>query len=144
MRARSNRGFTLLEALVAMGLVTSGVLTLAALAMQVTGQVAWSRQRLTGLWLADAAVAAVGTPPIADTGADCLSRDIAGCFELVDARGQPTASVPAWVRRWRVVTLVAPPGGVWSVSVCLVAPAERSATAAPGACISRVVHGVAP
>lgn len=142
----SCRGFTIVEALVAIALVTTGVLALAALAFQVTGQVASSRERLVGLWLADAALAFHLRPPLADTSAECLRRDVAGCHDTVDGHGVPTSVAPAYVRRWRVTTLVPPPGGVWSVSACLVPARARgdAARVVAGACVTRLVHGGTP
>lgn len=145
MHRTSSRGFTLVEALVAIALVTSGVLAMAALAFQVTRQVAWSRERLVGLWLADAAMAVHLRPPLIDTAADCLSHDVAGCHDTLDGHGAPTAVAPAYVRRWRVTTITPPPDGVWSVSACLVPAAARGRPGPlAGACVTRLVHGGTP
>ena len=141
----SYRGFTLVEAVVAIGIITSGMLAFAALAFQMTATVTWSRRQLTGAWLADAAVTARLAVPLTATAADCLAHDVAGCHEVVDGRGRPTTVGPAYVHRWRVAQVAPPPSAVWAVASCFVPmPARATAAPAPGACVARLVHTEAP
>lgn len=141
----SARGFSLVEAMVAMAIVTTGVLALASLAQQVVDSVARSRRHLTSAVLADAAITVRLDGPLAATASDCLARDVAGCFDTLDADGQPAAAAPAFVRRWRLSRLAPAPVPTWSLSVCVV-PVDRRWTTgvAPGACVTRVVSAVAP
>ena len=145
MRATGERGFTLIEAIVALAIVTSGVVSLAGLARQVTDAVAGSRRHLAAATFADAFVAIRSGTPLAATAPDCLSRDVGGCFETLDGDGRVTGGPAAFVRRWRIATVAAAPARAWSLTVCVV-PAElrRTVTPAPGACVARVVAEVAP
>lgn len=142
----SARGFTLVEALVALAVITTGLLAIASVALQVTESVAQSRRHLLSAWLADEGVAVHARRPLTVTPADCLQRDVAGCLETLDGRGRPTTSAPALVRRWRVSRVGAAPVAAWTVAACVV-PADRRgvASAGPaGACVARVVHEVWP
>ena len=145
MRIASPRGFTIVEALVAMVLVTSGVLALVQLTQQITDTVARSRRQLVAAWLAEAAVAERAGPPYGAMAPDCLQRDVGGCMDTVDGTGQPTRLAPAYVRRWRVAPVTRGPGAVWSVAACVVPAAQRGVTArAPGACAVRLAHEAWP
>jgi hypothetical protein len=145
MRIASPRGFTIVEALVAMVLVTSGVLALVQLTQQITDTVARSRRQLVAAWLAEAAVAGRAGPPFGATAPDCLQRDVGGCMDTVDGHGQPTTLAPAFVRRWRVAPVTTGPGAVWSIAACVVPAAQRGITArAPGACAVRLAHEAWP
>lgn len=142
---RSSRGFTLIEALIALAIVTGGLLSLVGLAQHVTGTVAWSRHHLSAAVLADAYIAQRAASPLAATPADCLQRDRAGCLERLDAAGQVTMAAPVFHRRWQIAPVVGLPGPAWSLSVCVVPVALRQiAVATPGACVNRVVSETAP
>ncbi len=133
-------GFTVIEALVALAIVTSGVLGLAALAAQVTDVVARSRRHTTAALLADQGVAARVGGPWTSTPASCLQRDVAGCFERLDAQGLVTHNPAAFVRRWRTAPLVSSVPRLWGVTVCVVPASLGGITGAtPGACVGRVV-----
>ncbi len=139
------KGFTLLEAIVALAIVTTGVLSLAGLARQVTETVARSRRHLSAAVLADQYVAMRIGRPIAPTPSDCLDRDIGGCVEQLDGDGRPASGLPAYVRRWRIAALAGAPAPAWSLTVCVVPADLRRATASsPGACVARILSGTAP
>jgi type II secretory pathway pseudopilin PulG len=143
--AHSERGFTIVEAMVALAIVTTGVLALASLATQVTDSVVRSRRQTVAAVLADQAVAARLRQPLAATPIDCLQHDVPGCVETLDGAGQITAGPAAFVRRWRVAPLggVAPPA--WALGVCVVSVHERRLTGvAPGACVGRIAWAAAP
>lgn len=141
----TSRGFTLVETLVALAIVTGGLLSLAGLAHHVVETVARSRRLLAAAVLADAAIAQRGGAPPAATAPDCLQHDRPGCVEHLDAAGRPAAALPAFHRRWRVVPVAGLPRPAWSLSVCVVPVAERLvAIATPGACVTRVVTETTP
>ena len=145
MRMVSSRGFTLVEALVALVLVVGGVLALVQLAQQITDTVTGSRRHLVAAWLADAAVASRARPPFSPTPSDCLQHDVGACADTVDGFGRPTASDPAYVRRWRVARVSTGPTPVWSIAACLVPVRHRATVApAPGACAVRLAHEAWP
>ncbi len=138
-------GFTIVEAIVALAIVTTGVLALASLATQVTDAVLRARRHTMAAVLADQAVALRLRQPLAATPPDCLEHDVAGCVELLDGSGAVTAGSAAFVRRWRVAAV----GGVvptaWTLGVCVVPVHERRGTGpAPGACVARVAWEAAP
>ncbi len=146
MPLASSRGFSLVEALIVLAVITTGLLALAAVALQMTEHVAQSRRHLLSAWLADEGVAVHSRRPLAATAADCLLRDVAGCLETLDGHGRPASTAPALVRRWRVARVGAAPSPAWSVAACVL-PADRRATAGTspvGACVARVVHEVWP
>jgi type II secretory pathway pseudopilin PulG len=142
----SSPGFSLLEALIALAIVTSGVVTLAGLAVQVVDSVARSRRHLASAVLADAYLAARLARPLAPTPLDCLQRDVAGCHDVLDADGGlASGAAPAFVRRWRIAAVPGAPSVVFTLAVCVV-PIEgrRVGGIAPGACVMRVVSEVLP
>lgn len=145
MGAGGDKGFTLIEAIVALAIVTSGVVSLAALARQVTDTVAGSRRHLAAATFADAFVAIRAGTPLAPTAPDCLSRDVGGCFETLDGDGRVTGGPAAFVRRWRIAAVAAAPVPAWSLTVCVVpADQRRAVSPAPGACVARVLVETAP
>lgn len=140
-----DRGFTLVETLIALAIVTGGLLGLVGLAQHVTETVARSRRLLAAAVLADESIAQRAGGPLTATALDCLQRDHAGCVEHLDGAGQLAASTPVFHRRWRVVPLAGLAAPAWSLSVCVVPVAERLLVApAPGACVTRVVAETAP
>ncbi len=144
MRVVDDRGFTLIEAIVALAIVTSGVVSLAGLARQVTDTVAGSRRQLAAATFADAFVSVRAAAPLTPTAPDCLSRDVGGCFETLDGDGRVTGGPVAFVRRWRIAP-VAAPAPAWSLTVCVVpADLRRAVSPAPGACVARIVTEMAP
>jgi hypothetical protein len=141
----SSRGFTIVEAIVALAIVTVGVLSLVGLAHQVVDAVARSRRHLQAAVLADAYVASRVGAPLAGTAPDCLDRDRAGCSELLDATGLVTTGTPAFARRWRISAVAGTPTPVWALSVCVVpVDARRLSSPTPGACLSRLLHEGGP
>lgn len=145
MQTSCERGFTVLEAVVVLAIVTGGVVSLAGLARQVTDTVARSRRHLSAAVFADAFVSTRVGRPIGATPPDCLDRDVGGCMEALDGDGRPTGGVPAFVRRWRIVAVAGAPSPAWSVTVCVVpADLRRATSPSPGACVTRVVAEAAP
>lgn len=139
------RGFTIVEAIVSLAIVTTGVLALASLATQVTETVVRARRQTVAAVLADQAVAVRLRQPLVATAADCLQRDVPGCLETLDAAGQVTTGAVAFVRRWRVAAVagVLPPA--WALGVCVVPVHERTGRGvAPGACVARIAWEAAP
>lgn len=140
-----DRGFTLVETLVALAIVTGGLLSLVWLARHVTETVARSRRLLAAAVVADASIAQRLGSPLMATALDCLQYDRAGCVDHIDEMGRPAAALPVFHRRWRVVPVAGLSGPVWSLSVCVVPVAERLvAIATPGACVTRVVTETTP
>lgn len=145
MLLSSVRGFTVIEAIVALAIVTGGVLTLAGLARQVTDTVARSRRHLSAAVRADASVAMRIAGPLVATPPGCVDRDTSGCMEALDGDGGATTAAPAFIRRWRVVPVGSAPAPAWSLSVCVVPVDLRNAApSAAGACVHRIVSEVAP
>lgn len=145
MRTSSEQGFTGIEAIVALAIVTSGVVSLAGLARQVTDTVARSRRHLAAATFADAFVAIRTGVPLVPTAPDCLTRDTGGCYDALDGEGRVTGGPAAFVRRWRIAAIAAAPAPAWSLTVCVVpADLRASVSPAPGACVARIVAEVAP
>lgn len=145
MQTASEQGFTVIEAIVALAIITSGVVSLAGLARQVTDTVARSRRHLAAATFADAFVAIRAGTPLAATAPYCLSRDTGGCFDTLDGEGRVTAGPASFVRRWRIAAIAAAPAPAWSLTVCVVPADLRASVApAPGACVSRIVTETAP
>jgi hypothetical protein len=141
----SSRGFTIVEAIIALAIVTTGVLSLVGLAHQVVDAVARSRRHLQAAVLADEYVALRYGAPLTGTATDCLERDLPGCVELLDAAGRVTTGTAAFLRRWRISPVVGAPTVTWTLSVCVVPVAARRLTSpTPGACVSRVLHEGGP
>lgn len=145
MAGSSSRGFTIVEAIIALAIVTAGVLSLVGLAHQVVDAVARSRRHLQAAVLADAYVTLRYGAPLTGTATDCLERDLPGCVELLDDAGRVTSGTPAFARRWRISPIAGAPTAAWTLSVCVVPIGSRRLTSpAPGACVSRVLHEGGP
>jgi hypothetical protein len=131
--------------MVALAIVTTGVLSLAALAQQVVDSMARSRRHLSSAAMADALLATRLEGPWVPTSPACLDRDVTGCVDTVDDQGRPSVAAPAFVRRWRIAGVASAPVPTWTLSVCVV-PVDRRrvATVASSACVSRVVSAVGP
>jgi len=141
----SEYGFTIVEAVVALAIVTTGVLSLASLAIQVTATVARARRHTIAAVLADQSVSARLRESITATPADCLQRDLSGCSETLDGSGLVTSMVPAFVRRWRAAPIPGAAPSAWALTVCVVPAHERHSTGrAPGACVTRIAWEAAP
>ncbi len=141
----SEYGFTIVEAIVALAIVTTGVLALAGLATQVTTTVARARRHTIAAVLADQALAVRAREPITATPADCLQHDQAGCSEILDGEGRVTTGLPAFVRRWRAAPIAGSTPSAWALTVCVIPAHERHGTgSAPGACVARIAWEAAP
>lgn len=141
----SPHGFTIVEAVVALAIVTTGVLGLTGLATQVTDAVARARRHTQAALMADQAVSIRLAQPVTATPPDCLQRDVAGCVDALDGAGRIATGPPAFVRRWRATLVAGASPPAWSLTVCVVPVHERRAPGpAPGACVSRIVWEPAP
>lgn len=141
----SANGFTVIEAIIALAIVTAGVVSLTSLTRQVTDTVARSRRHLSAAVLADAFVSQRLGDAMTATPADCLDRDVGGCVEPLDGAGRPTTGGPIFLRRWRILPVPAAPVPTWRLTVCVVPVDERrAARSAAGACVVRLMAEVAP
>ena len=108
-RGRSEYGFSVLEAVIALGIIATGVLAMTGLALRTTDAVVRARHRSVAVQLADAGLtelAARGVPP---SGAACLLSDVAGCVEYRDAAASPAPGpAGAFAVRWLAAAV---PGG---------------------------------
>lgn len=142
---RADRGFSIIEAVVALAIVTTGVLALASLAAQVTESVLRARRHTMAAVLADQAVAVRLRQPLTATPLDCLQHDVAGCVEMLDGAGRVTAGRAAFVRRWRVAAVGGVVPSAWALGVCVVPIHQRHVPGpAPGTCIARIAWEAVP
>ena len=131
MRVTRSSGFSLVEALIALGLTTTIALGTAQLfSIAIAQNLAARDQTLMGLAAAakiDDLAAAVASGSIAITPVDALERDADGCHDTVEQSGR------SYVRRWRVATVpgygpdayaiavrVAPIAGGWGLRLATV------------------------
>ena len=131
MRAARSSGFSLVEALIAVGLTTTIALGTAQLfSIAIAQNLAARDQTLMGLAAAakiDDLAAAVASESIAVTPGDALERDADGCHDTIERSGR------TYVRRWRVAPVpgfgpdafaiavrVAPIAGGWELRLATV------------------------
>ena len=93
------RGFSILEAIVALALIVTGVVALAGLAARATDTVVRARQRSVGVHLADAALTELAARVVPPTMPGCLLSDVAGCVEYRDGEGRSGRRARCGVRR---------------------------------------------
>jgi hypothetical protein len=128
-----NRGFTIVEAAIALAL-TALVGVSASMALAASRRAAvHAREETIGRAAAHARLSALIERPDADTPPDALWWDRAGCVDWLDAAGRPAgaASDAAYVRRW-TVTRQESGAGVAAVIAVLVAPMATAARVAAG------------
>lgn len=137
----SERGFSLAEAVVALGVIASGVLTMAAVAAGATDTVRRARHRTVASHLADMALTELATRAVPPAGAACLTSDTPGCVEFRAADGTVVDDPAApYSVRWSARTLTGTPVPAALLSVCTVTASERTPAARPiGACLTRIV-----
>ena len=142
---RGAAGFTLVEVVIALAIVTTGAVSLAALSAQAGEIVARARRQALATMLADGEVARLQGRGLAATAPDCLTRDVAGCVTFVDAQGQSTADPRApFAVRWSATPFMFAPSATVLV-VCAVSGPERSpTTGVPGVCVARMAMAGVP
>jgi Tfp pilus assembly protein PilV len=134
-------GFSLLEATVALAVIATGIIALAALAIRTTDTVARAGHRTVGSVLADSVLTELAAGTVAATSPGCLLSDVAGCVTYRDGDGaeRPAALAPYAVR-WHAAAVPSSPAPATLLTVCAVSAVERAAaTRAPGACVARIV-----
>jgi Tfp pilus assembly protein PilV len=136
-----HRGTSLVEAVIAIGLLTGAVLVLASLATLAVQTNARARARtLAALSAAQKLESlAVAAQDLIPSPSDALETDAPGFVDFVDASGRGTSGQPSavFVRRWRVSAL----GGDASLLVLTVEAApcrRRSSSPACGDADARV------
>ena len=151
----SPRGFTLIETVVATGLLITALAGLAQLFMlsaQLTRQASASGvalaaaqekiESLRGLAFSyDDTGAPITAPDLSPSPASSLDANVDSHVEWLDAAGQPraTAIAAAFVRRWRVSPAGDSPPESIAIEVCVFkAPAVRVDHRAADACLSIV------
>jgi type II secretory pathway pseudopilin PulG len=134
-------GFSVVEAVVALGIIAAGVATMAGLAARTTETVLRARQRSVATHLADATLTELAARGVAASAADCLLRDIAGCVVYHDAAGAVAAGPGGgYAVRWHAAAVPGSPVPATLLTVCAVPDADRRPSVRPpGACASRVV-----
>lgn len=139
------RGFTLIEVLIAMAIVTTGALSLAHLTATVAALVTRSRHQSEAMWLADGGIATVQGEGGAGAPDACLLQDVDGCVAFVDASGQRTADPRApYSVRWSVTRFTSTPMTA-VITVCGVPARERAPAAfPPGTCVARLAMAGVP
>lgn len=134
-------GFSVVEAVVALGIIAAGIAAMAALAARTTEIVRRARQHSVATHLADGTLTALAARGVAPSSADCLLRDIAGCVEYHDAAGALVAGPGGdYAVRWHAAAVPGSPVPATLLTVCAVPAADRRpAVRPPGACATRVV-----
>ncbi len=138
---RPASGFSVIEAIVALGIIATSVVALAGLAVRTTDVVVRARQRSVAAQLADAGVTELAARGVAASSPGCLLADVSGCVEYRDVHGQVTGGPPAaYALRWHAAAVPASPVPATVLTVCAVPEAERAPGTPPaGACASRVL-----
>jgi type II secretory pathway pseudopilin PulG len=149
----SARGFTLLETIVATGILVTalaGIAQLFVLSTHLTRQASAAGsalvaaqdklESLRGLMFAyDAAGVPVTAPALQPSPPTSLDADVAPNVDWLDAEGQASdnAGAAAFVRRWRITTVAASSPEAIAIEVCVFkAPVEQSDHRAADACLS--------
>ena len=127
------RGFSVIEALVALGIIATGVLAMAALAVRTTEMVARARQRSIASHLADAMLSELAARGVAPSGPGCLLSDVAGCVEYRNRTGRPAPSAASgYALRWYAAAASGSPLPATVLTVCAVPESESGARQPPG------------
>ncbi|MCX6552790.1 MAG: hypothetical protein NTY02_17615 [Acidobacteria bacterium] len=108
MRWSSVQGTTLVEAIIAIGLLAGVVASLAALSAMAVRTATLSRERTLAAWLCVQKMEQLRSQilPLPVSPADALLRDAPGFVEYLDAAGREDAARGAvFVRRWSVRAL---------------------------------------
>jgi len=131
MDIHPERGSTLVEAVVAIGLLAGAMTVLAGLSHLAVRSTTMARERSVAAILAVQKLEALGRDvrALATSPGNALEADAAGFIEYVDARGRVTAGdAAAFVRRWSVIAL-APDAALLAIQVdaaaCRAAPGAR-------------------
>jgi hypothetical protein len=108
--ARAQEGTTLVEAIIAVGLLAGAVVGLAALSSVAVRQVALANERTMAMVLARQKLEALcrEAPALGPSAENAWSVDSPGHVEYLDAHGRPIgARRGVYVRRWAVAPLAA-------------------------------------
>ena len=100
------------EAVIALGIIATGVLAMAGLALRTTDVVVRARHRTVAAQLADAGLTEFAARGVAASSPACLLRDVAGCVEYRDASrpgGRRARRRPSRVR-WYAAAVRGQPG----------------------------------
>lgn len=136
-----DRGYSIVETIVALALIVTAVVALAGLASRTTHTVLRARERAVGVHLADAALTELAVRGVSPSSPGCLLSDVAGCVEYRDGEGRLAAGPDApYAVRWYAAAVPASPVPATILTVCAVAASERTAaTRVSGTCAARVV-----
>jgi hypothetical protein len=137
-RARAEDGSTLIEAVVAVAILTTGVVSLAGLTSVAVRTITLTRERTVAAIAAAQKLEELSAAmrPLLRSSPDAVRQDEAGFVEYLDEAGavvgaHPGAPGVAYVRRWAVSPVVADA----SLTLIHVAVSPcRGATAGAGAC----------
>jgi hypothetical protein len=134
-------GVSIAEAVVALGVIATGIAALAGLAVRTTDLVLRARDRTVTAGLADAALTRLAARGVSATSAACLLGNTAGCVEYLNADGQVREGPPApYAVRWHAAPVPGTPVPALVLTVCAVSAREQAAAArAPGACAVRLL-----
>lgn len=150
----SARGFTLLETIVATGILVTalaGVAQLFILSTHLTRRASASgialvaaQDKLESLralrFAYDNAGASITDPALQPSPPNSLNKDVEPNVEWLDASGQgATADAAAFVRRWRISTVGASSPDTIAIEVCVFkAPADGADHRSAEACLSSI------
>lgn len=149
---QSSRGFTLLETVVASGILVTalaGIAQLFVLSTHLTRQAGASgaalvaaQDRIESLRALafgyDESGVSITDPGLQPSPGSSLNEDTAPYVDWLDSAGQPVSrNVAALTRRWRVSTLASPPA--IAIEVCVfTAPADHRGPQSADACLSTI------
>lgn len=123
-----DEGFTLLEVLIALGLVAACITGVASLVEMSFKAMGGARDATVATLLAQQKLAALRSAPAGDpvlsfTSANALEANVAGHFDLLDSTGRPFGAAGAaphsgpYLRRWRITAAPGGDAGVLVLSV---------------------------
>ena len=136
-RARETRGSTLIEAVVAIAILATSVVSLCGLVSVAVRTITLTRERTIAAALASQKLEdlSLAAPTLPQSSPDAVSHDEAGFVEYLDAAGAVVgtgagARGVVYVRRWAVSPLVADPA--LKIIHVAVSPCRRVSTSGSG------------